>query len=66
MEHYDAAWGGRQPLHLPTSRQDPRGQIEGLECVGHGMADAACDADHLRRFVTHNLEASAQLEQNLL
>lgn len=28
------------------------------------MADAAYDADHLRRFITHDLGASAQIKQN--
>jgi len=38
--------------------------IEGLEGVGHVMADAAYDADHLRHFIEDNLGAIAQIKQN--
>lgn len=41
-----------------------RSLIEGLEGVGHVMADAAYDADHLRRFITQDLGAIAQIKQN--
>ena len=32
--------------------------------VGHVMADAAYDADHLRRFIVDDLGATAQIKQN--
>lgn len=38
--------------------------IEGLTGVGHVMADAAYDADHLREFIANNLGAKAQIKQN--
>ncbi|MDP5336860.1 MAG: IS5 family transposase [Paracoccaceae bacterium] len=41
-----------------------RGLIEGLTGVGHVMADAAYDADHLRRFIADELGATAQIKQN--
>jgi putative transposase len=37
--------------------------IEGLEGVGHVIADAGCDADHLRDFITDHLVATAQIKQ---
>lgn len=41
-----------------------RGLIEGLTGVGHVMADAAYDADHLRKFIADDLGATAQIKQN--
>lgn len=41
-----------------------RGLIEGLEGVGHVIADAAHDADHLREFITDTLGSTAQFKQN--
>jgi transposase len=41
-----------------------RGLIEGLSGVGHVMADAAYDADHLRQFIADDLGAQAQIKQN--
>lgn len=41
-----------------------RGLIEGLAGVGHVMADAAYDADHLRAFIADDLGATAQIKQN--
>nr|WP_108483565.1 IS5 family transposase [Oceaniglobus ichthyenteri] len=41
-----------------------RGLIEGMVGVGHVMADAAYDADHLRRFIADDLGAMAQIKQN--
>jgi transposase len=41
-----------------------RGLIEGLAGVGHVIADAAYDADHLRAFITSELNANAQIKQN--
>ena len=41
-----------------------RGLIEGLEDVGHVMADAAYDADYLREFIAEELGATAQIKQN--
>ena len=41
-----------------------RGLIEGLTGVGHVMADAAYDADHLRQFIADDLGATAQIKQN--
>jgi transposase len=41
-----------------------RGLIEGLAGVGHVIADAAYDADHLRAFITSELNATAQIKQN--
>jgi transposase len=38
--------------------------IEGLEGVGHVIADAAYDADHLRAFIAEDLGATAQIKQN--
>jgi len=38
--------------------------IEGLKGVGHVMADAAYDADHLREFIANDLSATAQIKQN--
>ncbi len=38
--------------------------LEGLKGVGQVMADAAYDADHLRRFITHDLGASPQIKAN--
>jgi len=38
--------------------------IEGLAKVGHVIADAAYDADHLRRFIADDLRATAQIKQN--
>ena len=32
--------------------------------VGHVMADAAYDADHLRQFIADDLGATAQIKQN--
>jgi transposase len=41
-----------------------RGLIEGLEGVGHVIADAGYDADHLRDFIATDLGAAAQIRQN--
>lgn len=41
-----------------------QGLIEGLAGVGHVIADAACDADHLREFITRDLGATARIKQN--
>ena len=41
-----------------------RGLIEGLEGVGHVIADAAYDAGHLRDFIAANLGATAHIKQN--
>ena len=41
-----------------------RGLIEGLMGVGHVMADAAYDADDLRKFIADDLGAAAQIKQN--
>ena len=41
-----------------------RALIEGLEGVGHVIADAAYDADHLRTFIAEDLGAKAQIKQN--
>ena len=41
-----------------------RGLIEGLEGIGHVIADAACDADHLRSFITSVPDVTAQIKQN--
>jgi len=41
-----------------------RGLLEGLEGVGHVIADAAYDADHLRAFIAEDLGATAQIKQN--
>ena len=41
-----------------------RGLPEGLEGVGHVIADAGCDADHLRDFIATELGATAQIKQN--
>ena len=41
-----------------------RALLEGLTGVGHVMADAACDADHLRDFIADELGATAQIKQN--
>lgn len=41
-----------------------RGLIEGLEGVGHVIADAGYDADHLRNFIADDLGATAQIKQN--
>ncbi len=38
--------------------------IEGLEGVGHVIADAGYDADHLRAFIADDLGAVAQIKQN--
>ena len=38
--------------------------IAGLEGVGHVIADAAYDADPLRRFIADDLGATAQIKQN--
>lgn len=38
--------------------------IEGLEGVGHVIADAGYDADHLRSFIADDLGATAQIKQN--
>jgi putative transposase len=40
------------------------GLIEGLTGVGHVIADAAYDADHLRAFIRTELKAEAQIKQN--
>lgn len=40
------------------------GLIEGLQGVGHVMADAAYDADYLREFIANDLNAGAQIKQN--
>ena len=41
-----------------------RGLMEGLQGVGHVIADAGYDADHLRRFIEDDLGATAQIKQN--
>ncbi len=41
-----------------------RGLIEGLDGVGHVVADAAYDADHLRDFIAEILGATAHIKQN--
>ena len=41
-----------------------RGLIEGLKGIGHVIADAAYDADHLRQFISAELNATAQIKQN--
>ena len=41
-----------------------RSLIEGLEGVGHVIADAGYDADHLRSFIADDLGATAQIKQN--
>lgn len=41
-----------------------RGLIEGLTGVGHVIADAAYDADHLRTFIQADLKATPQIKQN--
>ena len=41
-----------------------RGLLEGLEGVGHVIADAGYDADHLRDFIAGELGAVAQIKQN--
>lgn len=38
--------------------------IEGLEGVGHVIADSGYDADHLRNFIAADLGAVAQIKQN--
>ncbi len=38
--------------------------IEGLKGVGHVIADAGYDADHLRSFIADDLGATAQIKQN--
>ena len=38
--------------------------IGGLEGVGHVIADAGYDADHLRAFIADDLGATAQIRQN--
>lgn len=40
------------------------GLLEGLEGVGHVIADAGYDADHLRDFIAGELGAVAQIKQN--
>jgi len=40
------------------------GLLEGLRGIGHVMADAAYDADHLRLYISETLGASAQIKQN--
>ncbi len=39
--------------------------IEGLEGVGHVIADAGYAANHLRAFIADDLCATAQIRQNL-
>jgi transposase len=41
-----------------------RALIEGLMGVGHVMADAAYDADDLRKFIADDLGAAAKIKQN--
>ena len=41
-----------------------RGLIEGLEGVGHVIADAGYDADHLRNVIADKLGATPQIKQN--
>nr|CAA50341.1 unnamed protein product [Brucella ovis ATCC 25840] len=38
--------------------------LSGLKGVGHVLADAAYDADHLRAFIASNLKATAQIKVN--
>lgn len=40
------------------------GLISGFTGVGHVIADAAYDTDALRRFITDDLQASAQIKRN--
>ena len=51
------------PGHRGDSPQ-ARGLIDGLEGVGHVIADAAYDADHLRDFIAEDLGATPQIKQN--
>lgn len=41
-----------------------RGPLEGLDGVGHVIADAAYEADHLRAFIAGDLGAVAEIKQN--
>jgi putative transposase len=41
-----------------------RGLIEGLQGVGHVIADAGYDADHLRNFIAEDLGATPQIKRN--
>lgn len=41
-----------------------RGLLEGLDGVGHVIADAAYDADRLRAFIADDLGATAQIKPN--
>ena len=41
-----------------------RDLIDGLSGVAHVVADAAYDADHLRRFIREDLNATPQIKQN--
>jgi putative transposase len=41
-----------------------QGLIDGLPNVGHVIADAAYDADHLRAYIIGSLGAEAQIKQN--
>jgi putative transposase len=38
--------------------------LSGLKGIGHVIADAAYDADPLRAFIAHDLQASAQIKAN--
>ncbi|ENP34414.1 transposase, partial [Brucella abortus] len=38
--------------------------LSGLKGVGHVIADAAYDADHLRAFIASDLKATAQIKAN--
>jgi putative transposase len=51
------------PGHWGDSPQ-ARGLIEGLEDVGHVIADAAYDADHLRTFIAEKMGAKAHIKPN--
>ena len=51
------------PAHWGDCPQ-ARGLIEGLQGVGHVIADAGYDADHLRNFIADDLGATAQIKQN--
>ena len=51
------------PGHWGDSPQ-AKGLIEGLSGVAHVIADAAYDADHLRKFITENMGATARIKPN--
>jgi transposase len=51
------------PGHWGDSPQ-ARSLIEGLTGIGHVIADAGYDADHLRAFIPDDLGAIAQIKPN--